>query len=152
MGKRRYQVTSYIIGGLILFFVVMAILVNTTSLGDSKWMRIFFGISALNFTLRASVPLILGAMCGILCERTGIINIGIEGMMLAGAFAAFVAKTSTNDWPLLASLLFGVAAALVDWRAHGAAARRLLHPLPHGPDHLRHGADHPGRRVDCLSL
>ena len=113
MGKRRYQVTSYIIGGLILFFVIMAILVDTTSLGDSKWMRIFFGISALNFTLRASVPLILGAMCGILCERTGIINIGIEGMMLAGAFAAFVAKTSTNDWPLLASLLFGVAAALV---------------------------------------
>ena len=113
MGKRRYQVTSYIIGGLILFFVIMAILVDTTSLGDSKWMRIFFGISALNFTLRASVPLILGAMCGILCERTGIINIGIEGMMLAGAFAAFVAKTNTNDWPLLASLLFGVAAALV---------------------------------------
>ena len=112
MGKRRYQVTSYIIGGLILFFVIMAILVDTTSLGDSKWMRIFFGISALNFTLRASVPLILGAMCGILCERTGIINIGIEGMMLAGAFAAFVAKTNTNDWPLLASLLFGVAAAL----------------------------------------
>ncbi len=113
MGKRRYRVTSYIIGGLILVFIVMAILVNTTSLGDSTWMRVFFGISALNFTLRASVPLILGAMCGILCERTGIINIGIEGMMLAGAFAAFVAKTNTNDWPLLASLLFGVTAALV---------------------------------------
>ena len=101
------------IGGLICVFVIMAILVNTTALGDSTWMRAFFGISALNFTLRASVPLILGALCGILCERTGIINIGIEGMMLAGAFAAFVAKTSTNDWPLLASLLFGVAAALV---------------------------------------
>jgi simple sugar transport system permease protein len=57
--------------------------------------------------------LILGALCGILCERTGIINIGIEGMMLAGAFAAFVAKTSTNDWPLTASLIFGVLVALL---------------------------------------
>jgi simple sugar transport system permease protein len=113
MGKRRYQVTSYVIGGLAIFFIVMALLVNTTSPGDNPWLRVFFSVSALNFTLRASVPLILGAMCGILCERTGIINIGIEGMMLAGAFAAFVAKTNTNHWPLMSSLLFGVAAALL---------------------------------------
>jgi len=63
--------------------------------------------------LRATVPLVLGALSGILCERTGIINIGIEGMMLAGAFAAFVAKVATNSWPLLVSLLFGVLVALL---------------------------------------
>ena len=107
-----------IIAALIL--VVLIILVNTTSLGDTKALKVLFGVSALNFTLRASVPLVLGALCGILCERTGIINIGIEGMMLAGAFAAFVAKVATNGWPLGASLAFGVAAALADWRAHGA--------------------------------
>jgi simple sugar transport system permease protein len=56
---------------------------------------------------------VLGALSGILCERSGIINIGIEGMMLAGAFAGFVAKVATNDWPLLASLFIGVAAALL---------------------------------------
>lgn len=93
--------------------IVMAILVNTTSLGDNTALSILFGVSALNFTLRASVPLILGALCGILCERTGIVNIGIEGMMLAGAFAAFVAKTATNGWPLMASLFFGVLIALL---------------------------------------
>lgn len=119
MGKRRYRITSYIIGGLLLVFLVMAVLVNTTALGENTWMRIFFGVSALNFTLRASVPLILGAMCGILCERTGIVNIGIEGMMLAGAFAAFVAKTSTNSWPLMNSLLFGVLVALLVGGAMG---------------------------------
>ena len=43
--------------------------------------------------------LILGALCGILCERSGIINIGIEGMMLAGAFGAFVVKAFTGDLP-----------------------------------------------------
>jgi ABC-type uncharacterized transport system permease subunit len=96
MGNRRTRVTSYVIGGLLLGFLVMALLVNTTALGENTWLRVFFGVSALNFTLRASVPLILGALSGILCERTGIVNIGIEGMMLAGAFAAFVAKTSTT--------------------------------------------------------
>ena len=96
-----------------LFIVVMSILVNTTALGDYTWLRVLFGVSALNFTLRATVPLALGALSGILCERTGIINIGIEGMMLAGAFAAFVAKVATNSWPLMASLSFGVIAALL---------------------------------------
>ena len=112
MGKRRYRITSYIIGAILIGFAVMALVVNTTDLKNNTWLSVFFGVSALNFTLRASVPLILGALCGILCERTGIINIGIEGMMLAGAFAAFVAKTSTNHWPLMSSLLFGVVIAL----------------------------------------
>jgi simple sugar transport system permease protein len=119
MDRQRYRITSYVIGGLLLMFVVMALLVNTTPMKENIWLRVFFGVSALNFTLRASVPLILGAMSGILCERTGIINIGIEGMMLAGAFAAFVAKTSTNHWPLMNSLLFGVAIALAVGGAMG---------------------------------
>jgi simple sugar transport system permease protein len=104
--------TSIIAGILALALLVMVILVNTTELRSVLWLRVLFGISALNFTLRAAVPLILGALSGILCERTGIINIGIEGMMLAGAFAAFNAKVATNHWDLLPSLLFGVAAAL----------------------------------------
>ncbi|MCB0109909.1 MAG: ABC transporter permease [Caldilineaceae bacterium] len=93
--------------------IVMAILVNTGVLNEYRWLRVLFGISALNFTLRATVPLVLGALSGILCERSGIINIGIEGMMLAGAFAAFVAKVATNEWPLAASLLFAVLIALL---------------------------------------
>lgn len=103
--------------GLIIFgcvFLVLVMLVNTVpSFSDNVWLRVLFDVSTLNFALRASVPLILGALCGILCERTGIINIGIEGMMLAGAYAAFVAKVATNGWPLMASLAFGVAVALV---------------------------------------
>jgi simple sugar transport system permease protein len=105
--------TSIIIGVVALLILIMAVLVNTTDLRNVLWLRVLFGVSALNFTLRASIPLILGALSGILCERTGIINIGIEGMMLAGAFAAFTAKVATNSWPLLTSLLIGVAAALL---------------------------------------
>lgn len=111
--QKSLKTTSYVAIGGALILLTLIILVNTTSLGNNKWLSVFFGVSALNFTLRAAVPLILGALCGILCERTGIVNIGIEGMMLAGAFAAFVAKVSTNSWPLMLSLLFGVAIALL---------------------------------------
>jgi len=108
-----WKISSLLSIALALLLIVLAILVNSTSLGDYGWLRVLFGVSALNFTLRAAVPLILGALSGILCERSGIINIGIEGMMLAGAFAGFVAKVATNDWPLLLSLLFGVLMALL---------------------------------------
>ena len=110
--NRIWKTTSIISMALAVLLVVMVILVNTTGLKSATWLRVLFGISALNFTLRAAVPLILGALSGILCERSGIINIGIEGMMLAGAFAGFVAKVATNHWPLLLSLLFGVVIAL----------------------------------------
>src|SRR5688500_11715487 len=111
--RRTWRRTSIIAGILALLLLVMVILVNTTGLRSVLWLRVLFGISALNFTLRAAVPLILGALSGILCERTGIINIGIEGMMLAGAYAAFTAKVATNHWPLLTSLLLCGAAAFV---------------------------------------
>ncbi len=107
---RRVSWTAVVVA---VALVVMAVLVNTTDLKNYVWLRVLFGVSALNFTLRAAVPLVLGALSGILCERTGIINIGIEGMMLAGAYGGFVAKVATNDWPLVWSLLFGVLVALL---------------------------------------
>ncbi len=66
-------------------------------------------------TLVAATPLTLGAMAGIFCERSGIINIAIEGMMLAGAFAAVAfASVFDNLWMglLMASVMGGLMAAL----------------------------------------
>lgn len=98
-----------------VIFLAMTILVsqNVAGMGQNQWLRVFFSVPTLNFALRFSIPLVLGALGGILCERTGIVNIGIEGMMLAGAFAAFVAKVSTNGWPVWISLLFAVAVGLL---------------------------------------
>jgi ABC-type uncharacterized transport system permease subunit len=66
-------------------------------------------------TLTAATPLTLGAMCGLLCERSGIINIAIEGMMLFGAFAGVAfASIFGNMWMglIAASLIGGIMAAL----------------------------------------
>ena len=48
--------------------------------------------AVLSSTLRQSTPLVLGALCGLIGERTGIINIGIEGQMLFAAFIGFLAN------------------------------------------------------------
>ena len=72
----------------------------------------------LQATLVAATPLTLGAMCGILCERSGIINIAIEGMMLWGAFTAIAfASIFDNLWMGVvgASLVGGAMAALHAW-------------------------------------
>jgi simple sugar transport system permease protein len=45
-------------------------------------------------TLTASIPLILGALAGCLCERSGVINIAIEGQLLFGAFAAAIVASA----------------------------------------------------------
>jgi ABC-type uncharacterized transport system permease subunit len=66
-------------------------------------------------TLTAATPLTLGAMCGLLCERSGIINIAIEGMMLFGAFAGVAfAAIFDNLWLglIAASLIGGVMAGV----------------------------------------
>lgn len=67
-----------------------------------------------NSLLRA-VPLTLGALSGILAERAGVVNIAIEGMMLAAALTGcVVASAAGNLWyGLLAAVLTGALLALV---------------------------------------
>ena len=116
--------TARFAAGLSLLLLAGAFLVEFVPFADTEWMRMLFGGGALNFALRAAVPLVLGALGGILCERSGIVNIGIEGMMLAGAFAAFVARTATNHWDLGPSLLMGTCATVL-----AGAGMGLLHAL-----------------------
>ena len=56
-------------------------------------------LGLLQNTILTAVPLILGALAGVLCERSGVINVAIEGQMLAGAFAgALVASVASNGY------------------------------------------------------
>jgi len=65
----------------------------------------------LAITLGRSVPLTLGAISGILCERAGVVNIAIEGMMLMGAMVACLVGSATQNYWL--GLISAVAAGLL---------------------------------------
>jgi simple sugar transport system permease protein len=58
--------------------------------------------------LRFATPLLFGALGGIMSERSGVVNIGIEGMMLMGAYFAIFGADVTGSW--LPGLLIGMAA------------------------------------------
>jgi simple sugar transport system permease protein len=71
-------------------------------------------LGMLESTVLRSVPIAFGALSGVLCERAGVINIAIEGMLLFAAFAgALVASVSGSLW---VGLLAGAAVGgLVAW-------------------------------------
>ena len=81
----------------------------------------FFLLSvlALDATLRVAAPLVLAALAGLFAERSGIIDIGLEGKMLGSAFvAAVVATASGSAWlGLLAAVVASVGLAAL----HGFA-------------------------------
>jgi simple sugar transport system permease protein len=71
-------------------------------------------------TVRLATPLCIAAMGELLAERSGVLNIGVEGMMLAGAFAAFAAGVTSGS-PLLGALA-GIAAGTALAALFGAFA------------------------------
>lgn len=89
--------TPWFIGAIIFILVVI-----------SYWNNARVTQAVLPATLRQSVPLVLGALCGLFGERSGVINIGIEGQMLMAAFIAFLVNVATAN--LFVAALAGVAA------------------------------------------
>src|ERR1700680_3631000 len=72
-------------------------------------------ISILAVAITQATPITLGALTGILCERTGVVNIGIEGMLLTSAYFGFMVGVYTQNLgiALVAALLSGAALALL---------------------------------------
>ncbi len=74
-----------------------------------------FSFSGLvNTTVQYSVPITFGAAAGIICERSGIVNIAIEGLLLGGAFTGtIVGSAATREIGIIAAVAVGALLALL---------------------------------------
>jgi general nucleoside transport system permease protein len=117
-GERRLgwiAVGISVLGGIL---AVMA--VNS---GESNLERVFVWSALTAGMLRFATPLVFGAMGGILSERSGVINIGLEGMMLTGAFFGIFGADLTGSWFL--GILAGVAAGALMGLVHAFVSIQL---------------------------
>jgi general nucleoside transport system permease protein len=85
--------------------------VVATKSGEGNLEDVFVWSALLAAMLRFATPLTFAALGGILCERSGVINIGLEGMMLIGAFFGIFGADLMDSWFLGA--LMGMAAGAV---------------------------------------
>jgi len=82
-----------------------------------------FSIALLFSTIRTATPLLLAALGGLYSERAGVINIALEGLMLAGAFtAAAVTHYTHSPW---VGLLAGIGAGMGVAAIHAVACIRF---------------------------
>jgi simple sugar transport system permease protein len=87
--------------GLLIFSVMFVLLIWA---GANNKIDV---VDMLARTVRLATPIALGALAGILCERSGVINISIEGVMLTGACVGYIfALLTHNSW-------LGVGAAML---------------------------------------
>ena len=70
---------------------------------------VLFAAGTLQLAVATATPIALGAYAGLFSERSGVVNIGIEGMMLTAAMSAAFASADTGTifWGVIAALLSG---------------------------------------------
>ncbi len=95
----RTREVNGILGAILLLFLLAFLIWASAG-------RTFNLTGMLAGMLEAATPIALGALSGVWCERSAVINIGIEGMMLSGAFTGVVAASASGS--LLVGLLAGM--------------------------------------------
>jgi general nucleoside transport system permease protein len=133
-GVRRLGWGAIVVCVLGIGLGYLATLSGVTKLeGVVVWSALFAAM------LRFATPLTFAAIGGMFSERSGVVNIGLEGMMLMGAFFAILAADKLNSWPL------GIAAALL-----AGALTALIHAVV--SIHLRADQIVSGTAINFLAL
>jgi simple sugar transport system permease protein len=104
------------LGGFALAFGFLGTLGGLWAQGvDEATLKDVLTAGLLGATLRFATPLAFAAMGGIFSERSGVVNIGLEGMMLTGAFFAVWGSIWSGSWVvgLLMAMVFGAILALI---------------------------------------
>ena len=100
----RKRAMTWVLSATGLFFMVAFLCWSAT--GGSKGSTLDL-LGLMQQSIFLAIPLILGALAGVLCERAGVINVAIEGQMLSGAWAGALVGTLVHNNG------FGVAAAVI---------------------------------------
>jgi simple sugar transport system permease protein len=87
------RVWRRVIIGVVLFAFVVSLL----AWSDAGQSIPFNVVNLLSGTLDDSIPIMLGALTGVICSKSGVINIAIEGQLLFGAFCAAIATSVTGS-------------------------------------------------------
>ena len=102
--------------GVVLVFFVISLLCWAYA-GSAIPLNV---VNLLQSTMNLSIPLVLGALAGCMCERSGVINIAIEGQLLLGAFSAAVVASAVGGlWLglIAGSLAGGLLGLVLAWFA-----------------------------------
>jgi ABC-type uncharacterized transport system permease subunit len=109
---------ALIVGSMLFIPLVIILSLSLSELRDTNVMQLLIE------SLRLSTPIALGAMAGLWCERAGVVNIGIEGMLLASSGTAFVTYAVVGDANSTSALWLAVFVAIATGGLIG-----LLHAL-----------------------
>jgi general nucleoside transport system permease protein len=100
------------IGGFLLALLALTLAFANTNAGVGHLKLVFTWSILVAAMLRYATPLLFAALGGIICERSGVINIGLEGMMLMGAYFGIWGADVLGSWWLGCLVAMGAGALL----------------------------------------